>query len=519
MRRCVALVTNVGMCALFALAGCGGGGTDSDPVAAPGNSGGDPTPTTGTPPAEPPVQSYTPVPTAAGTSIGTVVSAVIGVAGGQLSSADGALTVEVPAGAFDADRTLAIEEITNTAHGAKGRAFRITPEGLRTSLPMTVRWRYTDEDVQGTDARALRIAYQDSARLWHVYREASHDASTRTLAVQTTHFSDWSLVAGVQLLPHAATVNVGQSVKFQAVVCKEYDEPASTNGDLAIPMVGFDCIVTPGASLLAGDWAVNGTAGGSARDGTIVESADPYAGNATYTAPVTKPTPDVVAVSAIHRALAQQDLVLVASVKILDDAATCDRLREVEHFDAEVSFDSFDFTAIAEDRTHGGDHQGRLRGRLKKVSTGSTFGFWTSALEPLQNGFVRIDDRFSFRPPSGDGYSGTFAGSGLPVAPSMITLKVDYATCTFDLHTAFAVEATTVKAGEVHTNPLGIGSLYLHDQTIPLEQLVSGTIEGQRSVPAGDDIDITNYVPVHDVHAQWGLTGSTIARWSLVRVP
>lgn len=516
MKRCVAFVTSVGMCALLALSGCGGGGSDSDRVIAPGNSSGTPSPAT--PPADPPAQSYTPVPTSVGAPIGTAVSAVIGVAGGRLSSADGALTIEVPAGAFDADRTLAIEEITNTAHGAKGRAFRITPEGLHTSVPMTVRWRYTDYDVQGTDARVLRIAYQDSSRVWHVYRDPTHDASARTLSVPTTHFSDWSLVAGVQLMPHAATVNVGQSVKFQAVVCKEYDEPQSIDGELAVPMVGFDCIATPAASLLTGDWAVNGTAGGSARHGAIVENGEPFAGNATFTAPATKPTPDVVAVSAIHRALAQQDLVLVASVKILDDAATCDRLREVEHFDAEVSFDSFDFTAIAEDRTHGGNHQGRLRGRLTKVPTGSTFGFWTSALEPLQNGFVRIDDRFSFAPPSGDGYSGTFAGSGLPVAPSMITLKVDYAACTFDLHTAFAVEATTVKAGEVHTNPLGIGSLYLHDQTIPLEQLVSGTIEGQRTVPAGDDIDIPNYVPVHDVHAPWGLTGSTIARWSLVRV-
>ena len=270
-------------------------------------------------------------------------------------------------------------------------------------------------------------------------------------------------------------------------------------------MVGFECFTTPANSFLTGEWAVNGTSGGSARHGTIVENADPFAGNATYTAPATKPTPNVVAVSAVQEGPQQHNLLLVASVTILDDAATCDRLSAVEHFDAEVSFDSFDFSATAEDRAHAGDHQGRLRGRLTKVATGPTFGFWTSAREPLQDGFVRINDQFSYSPPSGDGYSGTFAGSGAPVTPSLITLKIDYATCTFDLHTAFAVEATSVKAGDVITGPLGIGILYLHDQAIPLDQLAGGTLEGTRSVPAGHDIDVTNYIPVHDVHAEWSI--------------
>ena len=517
MKRFVAAA----LCALFIVSGCGGGDGNGPAIDAgnqPG-TGGNPTPNPGTPPADPPTEApNTPAPTAVGTPIGTAVLAVIGSAGGHLSTADGALTIEVPAGAFETDRTLAIQEITNEAHGAKGRAFRITPEGLHTTVPMTVRWRYTESDVQGTDPRALRVAYQDAQRIWHVYREPSHDSAARTLAVPTTHFSDWSLVAGVQLLPHSATINVGQSVQFQAVVCDEVEQAPEVHGELTVPMVGFSCFTNPASAMLVDDWAVNGAPGGTAGSGTIVENAGTPAGSATYTAPATKPTPNVVAVSAVHHALAQSDLLLVSNVTILDDAATCERLSSIERFDAEVSFDGFNFTAVAEHRTHAGDHQGRLRGRLTKVPTGTSFGFWTSALEPLQSGFVRIDDQFSYTPPSGDGYSGTFAGSGSPITPSMITLKVDYATCTFDLHTAFAVEATTVRDGEVFTGPLGIGSLYLHDQAVPLDQLAAGTLEGSRSVQAGNDIDVTNYVPVHDVHADWEITGSTLARWSLVPV-
>ena len=206
MRRSVAPM----LCALFMLSACGGGGgADGDPVIAPGDhagSGGDPSPSPGAPPVEPHGEApdgYTPLPTDVGTPIGTSVSAVVGAAGGQLSTADGTLTVEVPAGAFESDRTLAIQEITNKAHGAKGRAFRITPEGLHTTMPMTVRWRYSESDAQGTDPQALRIAYQDAARIWHVYREPAHDASARTLSVPTTHFSDgrWSLVHSCCRIP------------------------------------------------------------------------------------------------------------------------------------------------------------------------------------------------------------------------------------------------------------------------------------------------------------------------------
>ncbi|HEY6645060.1 hypothetical protein [Povalibacter sp.] len=511
------------LCALLFLSACGSsdGDNDADPVTNPGNGAGvgddpgtDPGETPGEEPGDAP-DDYTPLPTDTGTPVAAAVSAVIGAAGGQLSTADGTLTVDVPAGAFDADRTLAIQEITNEAHGAKGRAFRITPEGLHTTIPMTVRWRYTDADALGSDPRALTIAFQDAARIWHTYREPAHDAAARTLSVPTTHFSDWSLVAGVQLLPHAATLNVGQSVTFQTVVCDEHEEKESPYGDLAVPTVSLECFTTPAASILTSEWSVNGAPGGSARHGIIVGNGDPMARNATYTAPATKPAPNVVAVSARHKQLANEDLLLVANVTILDEAATCDRLREVQKFDAEVSFDSFRFNASAEDRTHAGNHQGRLKGRLTKIETGPTFGVWTSYLEPLQGGFVRINDAFSYTPPSGDGYSGTFDGSGAPLAPSLITLKIDYATCTFDLHSAFAVDATTIKNGDMLSGTLGIGSLYLHDQPVPLEQLVSGTLEGERDVVAGNDIDVTNYVPVHDVHADWSLTGTTIARWMI----
>ncbi|WP_116811477.1 hypothetical protein [Steroidobacter cummioxidans] len=521
MKRSVAALLS----ALILLSACGGSGNDAAhlPDSGPGNgSGNGPNPGPGQNPGQNPgpapedPSGHTPQPTDLGTPIGATVSAVIGVSGGQLASDDGALTVEVPAGAFDQDRTLSIQQITNTAHGAKGRAYRISPEGLRTNSPMTIHWRYSDDDVLGTNSNALAIAYQDAQRIWHVYKEPTRDAANRTLSVPTHHFSDWSLVAGVQLLPKAATLSVGQSAQFQVVLCDEFDEEEEEleDGELPVPTVNFECRTTPGTSFLAGDWAVNGTIGGSARNGTVVADTDELSGRATYTAPATRPTPNLVAVSASYRAEASQQL-LVSNVTIVDATASCDQLSTVQGFQAEVSFDNFSFTSTAEDRAHAGRHQGRLTGTLRKAPTGPTLGFWTTGVGPLESGFVSINDNFSYTPPGGDGYTGSITGSGSPTTPgSMITLTVDYATCTFDLHTSYTVDAVLLKDGDSIRAPQGVGVLYLHDQQIPLDQ-IGGTIEGQRTVAVGSDPEVTNYVPAHDVHTEWTESGSTTARWTL----
>ncbi|MBL8264853.1 hypothetical protein [Steroidobacter sp.] len=503
--------------ALLLLSACGGGGSDTDPPNVNPDSGSGHSPDDDDTDDSPDSSDYTPEPTEVGTPIGNTVSVTIGVAGGQLTSDDGAVTVDVPAGAFDQDRTLAIQQITNTAHGAKGRAYRISPEGLHTTTPMTIRWQYTDDDVLGTDAAALTIAYQDSARLWHVYKEPTRDVANRTLSVSTTHFSDWSLVVGVQLTPKAVTLNVGQSAQFQVILCDEFEDDEQDNGELPVPTVAYRCRTTPGTSFLAGDWAVNGAIGGSARHGTIVADTDELAGRATYTAPATRPTPNVVAVSARYRAEDSQQL-LVSNVTIVDDAATCDRLSTVQEFRAEVSFDHFNFTSTAEDRVHTGAHQGRLTSTLRKVDTGATFGFWTTGVTPLESGFVSVNDNFSYTPSSGDGYTGSLTGSGPPTTPgSMIAMTIDYATCTFDLHASYTVDAVLLKAGNSIQAPQGVGILYLHDQAIPLAQL-GGTIDGERNVVAGTDPDATNYIPAHDVHVEWSEAGSTTARWTLTTV-
>jgi hypothetical protein len=513
------------LAAILALAGCGGG---SDPDANVGAvTGGSPQSNPpnnppNTPPGAPPSggnenPSTPPKPTEIGTPIGAIVSAVIDSTGGTLSSADGAIAIDVPAGAFDAPRTVSIQEITNTAHGANGRAYRISPEGLHTPAPMTIRFRYTDNDLFGTALPFMSIAYQDANRLWRVYKSPAVNAADKTLAVQTDHFSDWSMVAGVQLLPKSARVRTGDSLELLVVHCESEPETESDD-ELVVPLVLHECKPSPLNAFASRNWSVNGTVGGSARFGTVVAHPDRASGKATFTAPTSKPTPNVVAVSAQHELIDGLQL-LVSNITIEDQLVECATLKNVSRFNAELSFDQFSFVATAENYRHTGTHAGMLRGTLQRVQTGPEFGFWISYLSPLTAGHVYINDAYEYTPPSGDGYTGSLNAQGAPHddinAPSFIGLKVNYATCTFDLFGSFIGDGTIVHDGQTRNALIGIGGLYLFAQPIVIEQATPGLLHGSLAVNARDSVEQTGYKPVEPVSTEWNVAGGTVARWRI----
>ena len=205
------------LAAALLMSACGGGGGDSGPEAP--NLGNtpppspapipDPEPTpTPQPQPTPPPQDKAPIPTEIGEPLGDAISKTIGAGGGELATADGAIAVVVPAGAFAKDEVVSIQEISNEAHGAKGRAFRISPEGLNTPVPMTIRFKYEDDELAGTTLESLRVAYQQADRTWRVYTQPTIDTNAKTLSIKTRHFSDWSRVVGVQILPNAERVKV-----------------------------------------------------------------------------------------------------------------------------------------------------------------------------------------------------------------------------------------------------------------------------------------------------------------------
>src|SRR5437773_1534526 len=112
-------------------------------------------------------------------------SASIGPAGGSIRSADGRLTLKVPAGALTAPATLSIAPIANTAPNAIGSAYALSPVGVAFARPAQLLLAYSNADLAGTAAGALGLASQEGSS-WFAILGGSVDPVTRTLRVPVT---------------------------------------------------------------------------------------------------------------------------------------------------------------------------------------------------------------------------------------------------------------------------------------------------------------------------------------------
>lgn len=134
-------------------------------------------------------KSAYPQPSRFGSPTGASKDLVIGPAGGSLSSADGLLTLTVPAGAVAANTDFSITAISNTAPGGQGSAYRIGPDGVALLAPVTLTFQV------GSIAIAidqLTVAYQDGSAYW-LRVPTSRDAVAKTIWTSSTHLSDWAV--------------------------------------------------------------------------------------------------------------------------------------------------------------------------------------------------------------------------------------------------------------------------------------------------------------------------------------
>src|SRR5947209_8192135 len=91
-------------------------------------------------------------------ALGPVAALTIGAMGGSSTSADGALTVAVPAGALGTDLEISVEEIASPAPGAIGKTYEIGPTGTQFEMPVTLSFKYVPSDLGATAAEDLEVA-------------------------------------------------------------------------------------------------------------------------------------------------------------------------------------------------------------------------------------------------------------------------------------------------------------------------------------------------------------------------
>jgi hypothetical protein len=259
---------------LVSCGGGGGGGTSGGTTPSPGSGA-------------------TPSATAVGVANGSMVSATIGAAGGSLSAADGKLALTIPAGALATNTVIGIQPLTNMAHGKIGAAYRLTPDGQTFLKPVTLTFTYTDQDLLGTAVEVLGAAFQTADGYWQWAGDATVDTAAKTVSVASNHFTDVSLVEGLQIFPAKKVVKTNGNVGLQVKVC--YEDCLSTLGTGATSL-GLDCSTRQGivGTLTIDEWSVNGTQNYRGVFGTLTG----VGATATYTAPANEPIPNTFAVSA-----------------------------------------------------------------------------------------------------------------------------------------------------------------------------------------------------------------------------
>ncbi|MDF2192376.1 hypothetical protein [Paraflavitalea sp. CAU 1676] len=154
--------------------------------------------------------------TGQGDPTGPLVSASIGVQGGELTTADGKLKIIVPAGAVTANQTFSIQPVENTFRQGKNfrNAFRLLPAVTTFSRPVIVVMQYDPAEITSGAEDILQVAYQDETGGWKAVPSAL-DKRAHTLTVQATHFSDYVYYEQFELFSNKDVVFAGEKVKFK----------------------------------------------------------------------------------------------------------------------------------------------------------------------------------------------------------------------------------------------------------------------------------------------------------------
>jgi hypothetical protein len=120
----------------------------------------------------------------------------IGITGGNTATPSGNLTVAIPPGAFSQDVTIKIETITEVAPQGIGATLKLSPEGTKFLKPVTLTFKYDEAELtqKKTYPELLRVATREENGKWETLKKVKLDKVNKTISVEATHFSDWSLV-------------------------------------------------------------------------------------------------------------------------------------------------------------------------------------------------------------------------------------------------------------------------------------------------------------------------------------
>lgn len=166
----------------------------------------------------------------------------------MIYSLDSVLKLTIPAGALASNTNISIQPVTNQLPGGLGLGYDLLPNGTRFSVPATVTFHYTSDQVSDNHPYFLNIS----------------------------HFTIFGVQDGIAVLAVPREIMTGQTSSvtiFESIVIKQDSSYITSSTDIPTDFVG--------------QWTVNGVPNGNSSIGTVSGSG----ANVVYHAPANLDAP------------------------------------------------------------------------------------------------------------------------------------------------------------------------------------------------------------------------------------
>lgn len=143
---------------------------------------------------------------------------VISSQGGMALSADGNVTVEIPAGAVSSDTTIIVGESASMPPGTVGKAYQFGPEGFKFQKPVTIFLKYNPDNVPPGAADDELALGRESSGKWEKVSGCAVDPSEYSVSGSVMGFSSYGI-----FWPNAPTNSVEYWNLINNKACKLLD--------------------------------------------------------------------------------------------------------------------------------------------------------------------------------------------------------------------------------------------------------------------------------------------------------
>lgn len=218
--------------------------------------------------------------TGTGTPLGSAVSGTIGPSGGTIVMYDGKVEFVFPAGALSQSTDIVIQPVNSNIPLAIGNAYRLLPENTQFLNPVTLKYHYNPDELEGIFPEAIFIAHQNADGIWLAHGNVVTDTQNKTISAQLSHFSDWGLFSAYHLGVSDEIVDPDEKVEL------EIKEIPGGSLFFSLGQQGTSPIGNPVTTVGVTDFEIDQTQSFPASKGTITTTA----GKTTYTAPSVFPS-------------------------------------------------------------------------------------------------------------------------------------------------------------------------------------------------------------------------------------